>query len=82
MTPNERSIRGQIGALALHAQGRGNTGPARAKFLSRFEDEVDPNRVLPIAERQRRADLAKKLHFKRLALKSAMKRRKAKGKHG
>lgn len=75
MTPAERSIRGRIGAYSLHAQGGTNTGPARAAFLSRFEAEVDPESVLPLAERQRRAAAARKAHFSRLALKSAKARR-------
>ena len=33
-----RSEAGRIGALALHAQGKTNTGPARQAFLARFKD--------------------------------------------
>jgi len=78
MTSNEKTLRGRIGALSLHAQGKTNTGPARAKFLARFEAEVDPNRLLPEAERSKRAEQARKLYFTRLALKSAETRRKNK----
>jgi len=69
------TLRGRIGALSLHAQGKTNTGPARDAFNRRFEREVDPDGVLPEAERLRRAELAKKLHFTRLALKSSKARR-------
>ena len=75
MTPAERRIRGRIGALSLHAQGKTNTSPARARFLSRFETEVDPDGTLPAAERSKRAEHARKLYFTRLALKSAATRR-------
>lgn len=54
------------------------TSPARAAFEARFEDEVDPERVLPAAERARRAANAKKAYFHRLALKSAQARRACK----
>jgi hypothetical protein len=80
MTPSERSLRGRIGAYSLHAQGRTNTGPARRKFMERFLREVDPDGVLPEAERRRRAEAAKKAHFARLALKSAKSRAKKRGK--
>ena len=77
MTPTERSIRGRIGAYALHAQhdARETTAKARATFLERFEIEVDPEGVLPPEERQRRAMAARKGYFAKLALKSAQKRR-------
>jgi len=80
MTPSERSIRGRIGAYALHSQRdpKETTAKARASFLQRFEREVDPNGVLPYEERQRRATAARKGYFAQLALKSAKKRRKTK----
>ena len=51
LTPSERSLRGRVGAYALHAQhdSRLLTGAARAAFLSRFEREVDPDGTLPEA---------------------------------
>ena len=84
MTPTERSIRGRIGAYALHARHdpRETTAKARATFLERFEIEVDPERTLPPEERQRRAQAARKSYFAKLALKSAKKRRKSKTAHG
>ena len=65
------SLRGRIGAYALHAQGGTNTAPARAAFMGRFEIAVDPDGILPPAERARRAEAARKLYFAKLALKSA-----------
>jgi hypothetical protein len=44
--------------------------------MARFDDEVDPGRELPEAERRRRADQAKKAYFTRLALRSAQARRR------
>jgi len=43
---------------------------ARARFLERFEREVDPEGVLSDAERARRAAHAQKDYFMRLELKS------------
>ena len=52
------------------------TAAARSTFLARFEKQVDPDKVLPEAERQRRAKAARKLYFTRLALRSAKAKRK------
>lgn len=48
-----------------------HTQPARRAFLARFEDQVDPDRSLPPAERTRRAEHAKRAHMQALAMKSA-----------
>lgn len=78
LTPAERSMRARLGAHALHAKHglEQTTAAGRAAFLSRFEKEVDPDGILPIAERQRRAEHAKKAYFTKLALKSAQARRR------
>ena len=80
LTPAEAALRGRLGAYALHAKhdARETTAKARATFLERFEREVDPDGVLPEAERQRRAEYARKAHFTRLALASARARRERK----
>lgn len=75
ITPSERRLYGRIGALTVHASGRTNTSAARQKFAQRFLDEVDPDRVLPVAERERRAGYARQRYFAALALKSAQARR-------
>ncbi len=73
-----RSLAARIGGLSLAATHDPlvYTAPARRAFLSRFEREVDPEGTLPIAERQRRAEAARKAYFTRLALKSAVARRR------
>ncbi|MEU7170896.1 hypothetical protein ABZ949_05305 [Micromonospora tulbaghiae] len=52
------------------------TKPARAAFAERFERQVDPDGTLDPVERARRAELAKRAYFARLALKSAQARRR------
>ena len=73
LSSQEAALRGRIGAHALHARrdSREITARARAAFLSRFERDVDPEGVLPEAERRRRAGHARRAYFARLALKSA-----------
>lgn len=73
------ALRGRIGAYRLHAthDPRETTKAARGAFLSRFEAEVDPDRVLPEVERLRRAEYAKRAHFARLAHASVRARRLA-----
>ena len=74
----ERVLIGRIGAYTLHSMydSRDLVEPARRAFWGKFEKEVDPDGILPEAERIRRADLARKAHFARMALKSAQVRRK------
>ncbi len=77
MTPEERALRARMAAYTLHAKrdARETTAPARAAFLDRFDRMVDPEGVLPDAERQRRAAAARKAYFTGLALRSARVRR-------
>jgi hypothetical protein len=77
MTPGERTLRARMAAYVLHSRydSRELTAPARRAFNDRFEKEVDPDGTLPPAERQRRAEAAKKAYFTRLALNSAQARR-------
>ncbi len=51
------------------------TEAARSKFDERFYNQVDPDRTLPEAERERRAGHARKAYFADLAFKSAKARR-------
>ena len=57
------------------------TAKARQAFLDSFVEQVDPDRVLPEAERARRAGSARRAHFLRLAARSVQSRapRKAGG---
>lgn len=71
LTPRQRTLRARLAAHTLHSQGKTNTVPAREAFNLRFVNEVDPDRILPAAERARRASQARKAHFTRLALRSA-----------
>ena len=74
----ERTLRGRIAAYAMHAANdpRETTKAARGAFIAKFERQVDPDGVLPPAERARRAEAAMRAHMSRLALKSARARRK------
>jgi hypothetical protein len=62
-----------MAAHQLHS--RQLTANARAAFNDRFVREVDPDGILPEAERQRRAECARKAYFAGLAAKSAQARR-------
>lgn len=72
---------GRIGALVLHSRhdSRKLTEPARAAFAQRFLNEVDPRCELPEKERLRRAELARRAFYCRLALRSAQARARRKG---
>ncbi len=83
--PAEMALRGRIGAFVTHSRhdAKELTAKARETFLARFEREVDPDGVLPEAERRRRAEAARKAYFSRLAYQSAKARRaRAAGKKG
>lgn len=74
LTPEQRRLRAQIAAHAMWANcpdPSAHTQPARDAALERFEREVDPEGVLSPEERSRRAEHARKAHFKRLALASS-----------
>lgn len=77
MDAMQRATRARLAALSMHAQNdsRVTSKPGRDAFLARFEREVDPDGVLPERERARRAELAKRAHMTRLAVKSAAARR-------
>jgi hypothetical protein len=77
LTPAERSLRARAAAYRLHSlyDSRELTANARAAFQDRFARQVDPDGVLPEAERQRRAECARKAYYIALAAKSAKARR-------
>ena len=77
LSPSQRSLRARVAAHAMHARhdSREVAANARKAFVERFEREVDPDGVLPGAERQRRAEHAMRAHMTRLALRSARARR-------
>ena len=73
MDAAQRTVIAKIGANALHASRDSAvvTAPARAAFARRFEREVDPDGVLPEAERLKRAAFARRAFMLKLALKSS-----------
>jgi hypothetical protein len=77
-TPTERSLWARAAAYRLHSlyDSRVLTANARAAFRDRFVRQVDPDRILPEAERQRRAECARKGYYSALAAKSARARRR------
>lgn len=81
LTPAERSLRARAAAYRLHSlyDSRELTANARAAFGDRFARQVDPDGALPEAERQRRAECARKAYYAALAAKSARARRLRRG---
>jgi hypothetical protein len=77
LSPAERSLIARAAAYRLHSlyDSRDLTANARAAFADRFVRQVDPDRVLPEMERQRRAECARKAYYTALAAKSARARR-------
>lgn len=80
LSPAERVLRARAAAHTKWSQtdAVAGTAAARAAFLAGFERQVDPDGSLDPAERQRRAEHARKAHFARLALRSAQARRRSK----
>lgn len=77
MNAAQRVLRARIGAYSLHSQRSAGetTAKARAAFLARFEEQVDPLGQLAPDERFRRALAARRAYFTRLALRSGQARR-------
>lgn len=74
----DRTTIAKVAAFTRWANERDRTAAtkaARQAFADRFDREVDPDGLLPYAERRKRADAARKAYFHRLALKSAQARR-------
>jgi hypothetical protein len=73
LTPTQRSQRARIAALTRWSREDPAATAARgqAGLMARFVDQVDPDRVLPEAERQRRAEAARRAHMAQLAFRSA-----------
>ena len=61
LPPTRASLRGRIGAHALHAtrDPRGTTATAREAAFNRFLVAVDPDHELPEVERRHRAEHAR-----------------------
>ena len=71
---------GRRGAFTQHSlyDVRETTAAARAAMAKKFEDQVDPDRILPEDERERRVTAAKRAYFIGLGQKSAQSRRSRK----
>ena len=78
LTPEQRSQRARIAALTrwAHENPTKNALRGQAGLIRRFENEVDPDRVLPEAERNRRVQALRRAHMITLARKSAKARKK------
>jgi len=74
----DKSTAGRLGAAVAHSRHSGAemTAKARRAFHDRFEEQVDPEGVLPPDERRRRAEHARRAHMQRLAARSAQARRR------
>lgn len=83
LTPEQRTIRARIAAHTRWSREDPAATAARAQagLMDKFRREVDPNNELPEAERERRAEAARRAHMQRLALASSKARaaRKAGG---
>jgi hypothetical protein len=77
MAAHNQAERIQLARLAAHTKWANctdptaATAPARTAFLDRFEKQVDPDGILTLEERARRAEHARKAYFQRLALASS-----------
>lgn len=60
---------------ALEPDRAAATQPARDAMFRKFEDQVDPDRVLAPDERAKRVENARSAYYQRIALKSAASRR-------
>ena len=84
-THEERRAQARMAAFEMHSRHdpKVTTKPARKAFERKFLDEVDPGRLLPEAERIRRAAMARKAYYARLHWASLKARRaKAAAKRG
>lgn len=78
-TPAERSLRGRMAvhrSWANTSNRTARTAPGRQAFEARFEREVDPDGLLPLGERRRRAEDARRAYFANLSRQAAAARRK------
>jgi hypothetical protein len=78
--PNERALIARIAAAERWARTGDRsaaTVKARAALRARFEHKADPDGVLPLDERARRADALQQAHMLRMSL-AARKARRSK----
>lgn len=78
-SPAEHSLASRFGAhqsWANTTDRAARTAPARKALAEKFLRLADPDGVLPVAEREARAQSLRKAHYARMALKSAQARRR------
>lgn len=77
LSPEQRRLRAQIAALTRWSREdpAANAARGQAGLLAKFEREVDPDQILPLAERTRRAEAARRAHMHQLAFRSSKARR-------
>lgn len=76
-TPEERRLAARIGGLSRQLKGDPDEIAARARrgLEEKFRQKADPDGVLNPRELERKVGLEKRLHYARLAQKSAKARR-------
>jgi hypothetical protein len=77
MTPEQRSLRARLAAETRWSKTSDRvaaTAPARQAWADRWETQVDPNSVLPPAERKRLAKNAMRAHMLKMSLSASRKR--------
>jgi hypothetical protein len=70
LTREQRKLRAQTAShtsWSKTSDRRARTQAASDAFQKQFEDQVDPERKLPEAERKLRAESARKAHYARVA---------------
>lgn len=79
LRPEERVLRARLAAHTRWSQQDPHEGTQKARdaFLQSFVDKVDPDRLLPEAERRRRVESLRRAHFTKMALASARSRRRS-----
>jgi hypothetical protein len=84
LDPSARTLRARIGAYAQHAKHDigATTEAGRRAADRRFYDQVDRDRALPEAERERRAHAARQAYMLGLAFRSAQARKAGKRQPG
>ena len=76
-TPEERRRAARIGGLSLHLYADSDAIAARARrgLDEKFRREIDPDGILSPRVLKRKLKIRRRLHFERLAQKSAKARR-------
>lgn len=81
LTPEQRQLQARLAAYTRWSRydSKEGTQKAREAFFDRFRTQVDPDGILPPAERERRATAAMNAHMAGMAFKSAKVRKQRAG---